>query len=552
MVIIMIIPRIHNEKNTGSFFTLPLVIKTFCADDPGERAVGLFRYFVPQASFMKVNSRKDAQIIFECRYDLDITDEAYTISASSLPIIVRYRDFGGARNAAATIAQLLKRGGASYLFPNTEIEDAPDAKMRMILLDPARNLIPMPRMKDLLIMIAMAKFNFVHLHLSDSEGYAIKSDVVHFPGHYGLQYTKDEVREIVRFASMLGIECIPEVEFPGHGTTLVEEYPDTRCVPDITSDVTPTKWNMCAGSEETYRVLELLYTELAELFPGKLIHVGTDEIDMKDHPELVPTWHCCSRCREMCEREGIDPDNVTEVFYYMTRRVYKIITGLGKRMMLWNDNIDIAKTPELPRDILIDFWRIAAPNRGPREGCTYERFLEEGFEVVNCHFVETYVERNRLTDEQLSKWTPHNVPEHDPKYNRQILGGGPCAWDDPITSGHFEWSLPSSIMLFGDRLWNAAEYGYDSEYGRACSRWMFGIKTPADFNMFEAFGIFQQPRNIDGRRMWGNKAATDLAPTDAVLAQLENDYSVGGRLATAYRRSIKWLNEKRAENPDFN
>ncbi len=547
----MIIPRIQNEVTLDGRLELDGVVKYFAADELGARAAKLFKYFLPTVSFVAVKSRGDAQLVFDCRFGICERDEFYKISSAELPITVNYSDFLGARNAVSTLSQLFIRENATLYFPRVEVLDYPDTKMRSFMIDPARCLIPVNDVEETLVRLAMAKYNYLHLHLSDARGYAIKSDVVNFSGHNGEQYTKDEIRHIVKFALDLGIECIPEVEIPAHGNKLIEDMPSLACVTDGSED--PSPWVVCAGNEETYEFYEKLYTELAELFPCKIMHVGTDEIEMNDLTErrTWPTWHCCYRCREMCEREGIDPNSRTEIFYYLLRRIYAILKKLGKRLMMWNDNIDISKCPELPRDILIHFWRVAGTNRGPVEGCSMERFLEEGFEVFNSYYPETYIEEDfyRNNDETILVWHPTTLPEHDAKYDSQIVGGEPCAWGSSSESAveHFIWSLPPSIFMYGDRFWNKSVADDRAAMGIAATRLLFGIDVPYGYNLFEKFGGFMQPRSYKGVRMWADKAADDLTEVDEMLANCENGYTMFGRLAGIYRDSIKWLSEQRAE-----
>ncbi|MBQ2707421.1 MAG: family 20 glycosylhydrolase, partial [Clostridia bacterium] len=450
------------------------------------------------------------------------------------------RAFIGGRNAAAALAQLINKSDDGYCIRGTVIEDEPDEQLRTILIDPARTLIPICELKDTMIRLAMAKFNLIHFHLGDSQGLAYKSEVYpQIDGPHGRQYTKAELRDLVAFGEKLGLEFMPELEFPGHATQLIKNLPDLACR-TLTGE--PSPWVMCAGSEYTYKVLEDLYTEIAGIFPGRFIHVGTDEIAMYDTKErrAWPTWDDCAECKAMCAREGIDNGSVTEIFYYMLRRVYGIISGLGRRMVMWNDQIDISGSPELPRDILILFWRIAGENRGPREGCSMQRFLEEGFECLNSYYPETYIERDfyRNKDETILVWEPHKIPENDPAYANQILGGGPCAWGQANGLEHFRWTLASSIFMFGDRLWNNSVCDDPDAFGIAATRWALGIDTPGNFNVYREFGGFMQPRSIDGTRMWVDKAASDLSDTYEVLQSLRKPHTYTGRLAGEYVLSV--------------
>ncbi len=548
----MIVPRLQKETRFPGTLAFGDTVKFFAADHWGVRAAKLFRYFLPTVPFVAVSNRSEAQLVLECRYGFCDRDECYRILAAEWPVTVQYHDYLGARNAVSTLAQMFVKENGGLVFPCSEILDYPDAKMRSILLDPARGLIPVAELEETIVRLAMAKYNYLHLHLCDSNGYAIHSDVVSYSGPDGKQYTKDEIRHIVRFALDMGIECIPEVDFPAHGVKLLREMPQLACVTDGTEE--PSPWAVCAGNEETYRFFEKIYTELAELFPCSIMHIGTDEIEMNDLTDrrTWPTWHCCSRCRELCEREGIDPNNRTEIFYYMLRRIYAILTKLGKRVMLWNDNIDIRKSPELPRDMLIHFWRVAGKNRGPVEGCSMERFLEEGFQVLNSYYPETYIEGDFYpnNDETIFQWSPTLTPAHNEAYNGQILGGAPCAWGTGSDTGpvpdHYPWTLPPSILLFGDRLWNHSLCQDRGAFGVAATRWMFGLEVPAGFDVFAAFGGFMQPRRNDGVRMWADRIVGDLQETDAVLAGLENSWTSFGRLAGIYRDSIRWLREANA------
>jgi len=544
----MILPRPKRLTGLDGRLRLSSAVSVYACDFPGRKALNALRLFMPNVLFAEAKCRCEADIVLECRPSITRNDEYYTIDASALPVKVQYRAFMGARNAASSLAQLISKDGEGYFIPACTVEDEPAFEFRSILLDSARSLIPVNELKDTMIRLALAKYSVIHFHLSDSIGIAFKSDKYpQLTGPHDKQYTKDELREIVAFADGLGLEIMPEIEFPGHASKILREMPELAC---RTIDGDPSPWAMCAGNEKVYDVLEALYTEAAEIFPGRYIHVGTDEIGMYDLKErrTWPTWDDCAVCKEMCAREGIDNNNVIEIFYYMLRRVYGIISKLGRRMVMWNDYIDISKSPELPRDILILFWRVAGKDRGPVEGCSMQRFLDEGFECLNSYYPETYIERDFYAnkDETILKWTPLTSPVTDAANAAQILGGGPCAWGESNRElSHFKWTLPSSIFMFGDRLWNGTVCEDMSEFGRAATRWALGIDTPEGLDIYEKFGGYMQPRSVEGVRMWVDKAAKDLGETYEILKKLDRPHAYTGRLAHEYVLSIDWLNEKR-------
>ena len=61
-------------------------------------------------------------------------------------------------------------------------------------------------------------------------------------------------------------------------------------------------------------------------------------------------------------------------------------------MIMFNDQIDISVPVDPAKRHYYSLLRIAIPGRGPVEGCSLERFLEEGFTVINSYYPETYVD----------------------------------------------------------------------------------------------------------------------------------------------------------------
>ena len=245
----MIVPRVKSERKLGFAHELPEMISVYCCDSPSEKAFEVLKCFLPTVIFVQATKKIDAHFILECRPSVTKNDEQYFIDAAQLPIKAQYRAFIGARNAVASIAQLLTKRAGGYTFEAVMIEDEPDNAIRSILFDVARCIIPVNVMKDRLIRLALAKYNLVHLHLVDSRGLAFRSDKYpQIAGPHDMQYTKAELRELIAFGESLGLEFMPEVEFPGHATQIVKDLPETACK-TITGE--PSTWAMCAGSEAT-------------------------------------------------------------------------------------------------------------------------------------------------------------------------------------------------------------------------------------------------------------------------------------------------------------
>lgn len=92
---------------------------------------------------------------------------------------------------------------------------------RGVMLDTSRHYFSVETIKRTLIGMAHSKLNRFHWHITDSQSFPFVSK--HYPelakyGAYSTKeiYTHDDVKEIVSFASVRGIQIIPEIDSPAH------------------------------------------------------------------------------------------------------------------------------------------------------------------------------------------------------------------------------------------------------------------------------------------------------------------------------------------------
>ena len=152
--------------------------------------------------------------------------------------------------------------------------------------------------------MAMHKLNRLQWHLTEDQGWRIeirkypeltrrgawrdRSDLrpaedgrpEKDPQPYGGYYTRQQVREIVRYAADRFIEIVPEIEMPGHAMAALASYPWLGCLGE--GYEVPSLWGVkedvyCAGKDSTFVFLEDVLTEVTDLFPYGLVHIGGDE-----------------------------------------------------------------------------------------------------------------------------------------------------------------------------------------------------------------------------------------------------------------------------------
>lgn len=467
--------------------------------------------------------------------------EYYTLEVTEKGVTVGYTGALSFRNAAATLIALTKMKEDEYYVDCCKIEDYADYPYRGFMLDVARQFIDIETIKERIVLMSKAKYTVLHIHLFDTERYAIRSAAVPALNVKPLfrQYTIEEMADVVDYAAAFGITVIPEIDLPGHGLYVLERLPELKCV----KNGEPTGiWDACVANEETYRVIDLMIEELTHIFPCDYIHMGGDELsfyDMKDSG-YWPNWYECDRCKKLAEENGYK--TASDYYCHFVRRVYDIVKSHGKKLMIWNDSIDISKSPDLPRDILIHFWRVAVETRGPREGCSMQRFLEEGFKVVNSFYEEAYAD-DYIVEERLSEWTPASSPETKAEYKENIVGGEMCAWG---IRNHFDYTIPSNLFLFASRLWNSAVT--DAKESRAALNRQLICPEDGFVNIFGVLGGGMMP--LYGDKKYCPDAETDRKKVEEAIEKITRKLAEGRYDALVIKPIIDCLEALRSSLPE--
>jgi hexosaminidase len=100
------------------------------------------------------------------------------------------------------------------------LTDSPRFAHRGVLIDSARHFLPVPAVLAFIDEMSWNKLNVLHWHLTDSQGFTIRSP---FAIKHGLvdpknmsTYSAEELRSIVEYANDRAIRVIPELDSPAH------------------------------------------------------------------------------------------------------------------------------------------------------------------------------------------------------------------------------------------------------------------------------------------------------------------------------------------------
>lgn len=154
-------------------------------------------------------------------------DESYKlkISIENLTTVVttiEAKTIFGTRHGFETLLQLFTTVNSSVnILSQANIIDQPIYAHRGLLIDTARNYIPIKCLKRQIDAMAASKFNVFHWHITDTQSFPMQFDTVPemvFYGAYSKEevYSQNDIKSIIKYAKYRGIRVILELDAPAH------------------------------------------------------------------------------------------------------------------------------------------------------------------------------------------------------------------------------------------------------------------------------------------------------------------------------------------------
>ena len=310
--------------------------------------------------------------------DKSIPADGYRLKISATGVSLSANSPSGIFYGVQTLLQLFpkeivnKDGHTSvkqWSLPLVSIEDHPRFGWRGLMLDVTRHFFTVAQVKDYIDQMVKYKFNMLHLHLTDDQGWRIEikslpklTEVGAWrvertgtfgtfpkpqPGEkptYGGFYTHEDIKELVKYAADRFVNILPEIDVPGHSLAALASYPELSCIPGeyyVSPGDRFMVWpgggqhfyglidnTLCPANEKVYEFLDKVFTEVAQLFPFQYIHMGGDETARN-------FWEKDEQIKALMKKENLK--NLDEVQSYFVKRVEKIINSKGKKMIGWDE-----------------------------------------------------------------------------------------------------------------------------------------------------------------------------------------------------------------------
>lgn len=401
---VAIIPQPVQVEQKQGFFTLPsnITIQTAVAADLGQTVDDLQKQISLSTGYKTFVSTNSSNAIIKLELNKTenkiLGNEGYTLSVTSKDITIKANKPAGIFYGVQTLMQLFPPEieskslvkNVEWKAPCVEVTDYPRFGWRGLMFDVSRHFFTKQEVEAYIDQMAKYKFNLLHLHLTDDEGWRIEIKslpkltqvgawnvygVGQFgtfpvpspsaPRNYGGFYTQDDIKELVQYAKERFVNIMPEIDVPGHSLAAITAYPELSCsggvgnigvasgepIKDWSTHTALYDDNLCPANENVYEFLDKVITEVAQLFPFEYIHMGGDET-------FKTFWKSSAAVTELMKKENLK--TYEEVQSYFEKRVEKIVESKGKKFMGWDEILEGGIGPSAA----VMSWR------GPQDGVT--------------------------------------------------------------------------------------------------------------------------------------------------------------------------------------
>lgn len=371
--------------------------------------------------------------------------EAYGLLITPDSMVLRATNPEGAFRGIQTIRQLIpvmaQTDLADYpiwVIPTGTIFDAPQYIYRASMLDVSRHFFSVTDVKKYLDMLAYYKFNVLHLHLSDDQGWRIEikswpklteiggsTEVDGGPGGF---YTQEEYADIVAYAAERHIVIVPEIDMPGHTNAASVSYPilnGNGKTPELYTGREVGFSTFDTRKDTVYAFIDDVVREISAITPGPFFHIGGDESHATEKPD----------------------------YNYFVERVEEIVQKYEKRMVGWDE---IATAP-------VDETSVAQVWASEENG---QAAIDKGMDIILSIAKKTYLDMKYDSLTELGYTWAGLIPvdtayRWDPESyfpGGSVIGLDAPLWSETISNvEELEYLAFPRVIGYGELAWSIKE-----------------------------------------------------------------------------------------------
>ena len=280
-------------------------------------------------------------------------DFAHSIVVSDNAVVEGW-DYRAVCEGTASVLQAIKTTNGQYSLPKMTIKDWPHADYLAVMVDCARQEIPIYVLRKVVENCRIFKVRYCHLHLSDDHGYTFplkkypkmgEHNRGHCEGDAPRIYDLQQLKDLVAFADARGVTLVPELETPGHSDAIRLDLPDELDRPkEMGGGARLAMMNI--ADDKIYPTLDYVVGEVCDVFKSSpYFHIGCDEVNSE--PLMGQSW-----VGPFLEKNGLK-DGYNDLIKRHIRKMNEIVRKRGKMPIIWSGP---PMDPSLKEEVIVMTW----------------------------------------------------------------------------------------------------------------------------------------------------------------------------------------------------
>uniref|UniRef100_A0A1B6ED71 Beta-hexosaminidase n=1 Tax=Clastoptera arizonana TaxID=38151 RepID=A0A1B6ED71_9HEMI len=397
-------------------------------------------------------------------YNLEVvtTDDQVTVQLNAVSVY-------GARHGLQTLTQLItkytdKKGkNVLVMAANVTVNDKPAYSHRGLLIDTARNFLPVKTIKRTMEAMAMSKLNVLHWHMTDSQSFPLVSTRVPQLSRFGAYSSREiyfpaDISQLIEYGRLRGIRVILEIDAPAHSGN-GWQWGQAAGLGDLAVCVNQQPWRefciqppcgqLNPANNNIYRVLGNLYKDIIDLMPPEeMFHMGGDEV-------YFPCWNSSKDITDWMtyRRMGRENKDFIKIWGEYQQIVLKLwdelVSHSNTPIILWSSHLTlpsvieeylqkdryvietwVEKSDPLPTDLLNLGYRVIIATKDAW-------YLDHGFWGRTTYHDWKVVYDNRL-----------------PSAKKGVLGGEVAMWGELVDEHSLDNKVWPRASAVAERLWS--------------------------------------------------------------------------------------------------
>lgn len=499
-------------------------------------------------------------------------------------ICIEAADPDGAYYAQVTLDKLRDNAGGKEL-PNLIIEDWPDFAIRPLMLDLGRNFLNVEQVCNIIDVMTRCKANMLMLHLAEDEGWRIEINglpeltgfgafhaipqrqadgsyvltdglIPSQEGRVGREkpwqgstgfYTRDEFKQILRYAAERHIEVVPELELPGHSGSAIEAMRyRARTTGDksflLTDENDKSQHTAVYGYRDNimdvslpsvYNFLEIVLDDLIAMYKETGLTLQRVNLSGDEVPEGC--WMESPSAKQLMAENNMR--STADLWTYFLNRVTDIYASKGLKLIAYTEVLhatdSVVKEKLKQQTAFLINWYPTTRANGDITRQAY-KYVEMGFPVLFSNADYTYMDNVYSFDrrEHGLCWAGATDERKAYSYNsfdalgeriklehpENVIGVEPMLWGDNVYN--FEQAcyllFPKVFSLF-ERSWNAIPDTSEIAFGK-----FYSIVTTQELPYLESKQLnHRDPMQAKIRQAERGQTCLDYAETQKELHEVK-------------------------------